>query len=178
MKATESGKLKRINNCWVDIPRTIGPIYMHALPDISDSKGAVYNDETAIGRSTPIKTFSHGEARQISMTMHFYASDEFEAYDNFTYLAAIASAIYPQKGNPYAPPPVCKIKCGRLLAPGVASNGELCVILKNYSIKFPTDVAWIGEELLPSKIDIDTSWEVVYASDDLPGKERILDEGK
>jgi hypothetical protein len=178
MKATENGKLKQIRNCWVSIPGTIGTIYMHALPDISDSKGAVYNEETAIGRSTPIKAYSHSEARQINMTLHFYASDEFEAYDNFTYLAAIASAVYPSKGNPYAPPPVCKIKCGRLLAPGVAGDGILCVILKNYSIKIPTDVAWIGEELLPTKIDIDTSWEVVYSSDNLPGHERILDEGK
>jgi hypothetical protein len=175
MKATENGKLKQINNCWVQIPN-YGTIKLHALPEISDSKGVVYNEETAIGRSTPIKVFSHGEARQISMTLHFYASTDDDAKQNFEYVAAITSAVYPTDGEPYSPPPICQIKCGKILSPK-EKNDTVCVILKNYSIKVPTDVPWVTEDLFPSKIDIETSWEVVHSSDDLPGQSRILGNG-
>ena len=69
------------------------------------------------------------------------------------------------------------------------SNGdELCVILKNYSVKFPTDVSWLNENsnfgqsgygnFTPMKFDVETTWDVVYASSELPGQERIYALGK
>lgn len=181
MKASENGSLKPIEDCWVQIESW--RINMHALPEISDSKGAIFNDETAIGRSTPIKTYAHSEARQISMTIHMYGDTEDRLLENIADLAAIESAVYPKKGfDPFAPPPICKIKCGGILTPGSGgTNDPLCVILKNYSIKFATDVAWVnvyGSGLVPTKFDVDTTWEVVYASSDLPGQERIFSEGR
>ena len=52
------------------------------------------------------------------------------------------------------------------------------MILKSYSVKFPTDIAWDESTLLPYKFDVDTSWDVVYKSMDLPGQERIFQTGR
>jgi len=83
---------------------------------------------------------------------------------------------YPQdqtsSGAPFEPPPVCRLRCGSLL-----SSGEICAILRSYSVRFPTDVPWDENTYLPYKFDVDTSWEAVYSSDDLPGQERILQLG-
>lgn len=180
MKATENGSLKEIKDCYVEIKGS--KIYMNSLPDLSDSKSAVFNDETAIGRSTPIKTFAHSDARQISLTIHMYGSDLDEIDANISHLANIESAVYPQKEfDPFSPPPICKIKCGRTLTPGYDATGEpLCVILKSYSIKFPREVVWVDVYggLFPVQFDVDTTWEVVYASSDLPGQERIFSQGR
>lgn len=180
MKASEDGQLKKINDCWIEIKGT--RIVMHALPDISDSKGAIFNDETAIGRATPIKAYAHSEARQISMTIHMYGATLDEIDENISHLAMIESAVYPQKsGDPFTPPPICKLHCGRVLKPGYNNSGEpLCAILKNYSFKAPIDVPWVDVYggLFPIKFDIDTTWEIVYASSDLPGQERIFAEGR
>ena len=54
------------------------------------------------------------------------------------------------------------------------------VILKSYSIKFPREVVWVDVYggLFPVQFDVDTTWEVVYASSDLPGQERIFSQGR
>jgi hypothetical protein len=96
---------------------------------------------------------------------------------NLKALRAIQSAVYPREsfnGAPFVPPPICRIKCGSLLA----DFGELCVILKQYSVKFPTEVAWEESQFVPFKFDIDTNWDVVYKSANLPGQERILALGR
>ena len=65
MKATEAtGKSRELEDCYIKVDDEF--IYMYILPDISDSKNATYADMTGIGRSMPIKVFSHGEIRQIS----------------------------------------------------------------------------------------------------------------
>lgn len=186
-KATlPNGSLVPISECYIDIPGAM-KIILDNLPEISDTKSASYSDETVIGRSSPIKTYSQSDNRQISMQLHFIISKPADVTENLKKLRAIQSAVYPREGeggSPFIPPPVCKIKCGKLLS----DRGELCVILKNYSVKFPTDHAWFSDSQLgsgqgydkaftPMKFDVDTSWDVVYSSVDLPGQSRIFNLG-
>jgi hypothetical protein len=168
------GSLVPIQDCYVIIPSEGDEfkVIMKVLPDISDTKSASYNDEIVIGRSSPLKTYSQSDNRSITMTIHMVVSEAGDVDYNLEALRAIQSAVYPREGttgSPFVPPPVCRIKCGRLL-----SYGELCVILKNYSVKFPTEVAWDEDTFVPFKFDIETTWDVVYKSADLPGQERIF----
>jgi len=176
MKSTlPNGSLKAITDCYISIPR-YKKIYMYILPDISDSKSAQYSDEAIIGRSSPFKTYSHSENRTISWTAYFMTTHDNPNRDgsaimNLRNLRAIQSVTYPRdKPAPYAPPPVCSIKCGSILG-----NEELCVVLRSYTVKFPTDVSWDEETLLPYKFSVDMSWDVVYQSDQLPGWANIID---
>jgi hypothetical protein len=128
------------------------------------------------------------------MVCHFVVIEEQDIEDNIRALRLIESAVYPMDDPrfPYRPPPVCRIECGQLL--GGAANGmdrmPVCVILKSYSVAFPTDVPWdngvrrvnprqpagqvIGSAtFLPYKFDLTCNWEVVYPSQDLPGQQRI-----
>jgi len=174
------GRLKPLKECYIMIPDGDGDfqkIELTNLPEITDSKSATYNDETIIGRSSPMKTYSQSDNRNISMQLHFVVSAPDEIQKNLGYLRAIQSAVYPRDrstSGPFLPPPVCRIKCGSLLSMG----GELCVILKNYSVKFPTEVAWDEDSYAPFKFDVETSWDVVYKSSSLPGQERIYQLGK
>lgn len=174
MRATneKTGSLVPILDCYVYVPN-FGRIYMKSLPDISDSKDAVYNDEIVIGRSTPIKTYSHSGIRPISLQIHLFATSSEESFQNLQILRAIQSCVYPRNDNtngaPFAPPVVCTLKCGYLLA-----ANPLCVVCKNYSVKYPTDVPWDEVTFAPIKFDIDTSWDVVYRSSELPGQDKIL----
>ena len=175
-KATISnGDLVNLADCYIFVPN-FGPILIHALPDISDSKSAAYNDEPIIGRAFPLKTYSHSENRSISMQLHLHARKKSDLFNNLRVLRAVQSCVYPRDDNtgnsPFIPPVVCRIKCGKLLA-----DNELCVVLKNYSVKFPTDVPWDEGTYTPWKFDIDTTWEVVYKSSELPGQDRIMNLG-
>jgi hypothetical protein len=195
-KATiTGGSLRPINDCYIVIPIGRGEktIVLDNLPDISDTKSANYSDEVVIGRASPLKTYSQSDNRSISMQLHFIISERTDVAANLENLRAIQSATYPREGesgSPFFPPPVCRIKCGKLLS----NSGELCVILKSYSVKFPTEVAWFSEEsnftsqqtgeettngglenyFTPMKFDVDTTWDVVYSSADLPGQQRIF----
>jgi len=181
-KATQlGGALIPINECYIDIPGA-KKIILDNLPDISDTKSANYSDEVVIGRASPLKTYSQSDNRSITMQIHFIISKPEDVKTNLENLRAIQSACYPREGEndaPFIPPPVCKIKCGKLLS----KEGEVCVILKNYSVKFPTDVAWHADEesdrdaFTPTKFDVDTTWDVVYSSADLPGQQRIFNMG-
>jgi hypothetical protein len=177
-KATfDGGPLKPINDCYLVIPIGQGvpwTITFNILPDISDQKGAAYNDETVIARSSPLKTYSTSENRSISLGMHFVVTQPSDVIRNLEHLRAVQSAVYPREGfgAPFVPPPICRLKCGLLLA-----DGEICVVLKNYSVKFPTEVSWAEDAFTPFKFDIDTSWDVVYKTEDLPGQSRIFRRG-
>lgn len=180
------GALVPINDCYITIPCDNLPqgilrfvsngefkLVLNNLPDITDTKSASYNDEVVIGRSSPLKTYSQSDNRNISMVLHMIVSKPDDITYNLFALRAIQSATYPREGAngaPFIPPPVCRIKCGQLLS----SGGELCVILKNYSVKFPTEVSWDESTFVPFKFDIDTNWDVVYKSADLPGQDRIF----
>lgn len=147
------------------------------LPEIGDSKTASYNDEQVIGRASPLKTYAQSDNRTISLQMHMIVSSPEDVDYNLAALRAIQSAVYPRKGHngaPFVPPPVCRMKCGMLLTEGQ----ELCVILKSYSVKFPTEIAWDESTFVPYKFDIDTQWDVVYKSMDLPGQDRIFSSGR
>lgn len=179
MKATSNRSLVPLDKCTIFIP-TYGEINPYILPEISDQKSAAYNDEPIIGRAMPLKTYSHSENRAISITLHFMASKKSDVEKNIIELRALQSAVYPRDSAengitdaPFIPPPVCRIKCGRILA-----DEALCCVLKNYSVKFPTDVPWDKDSYIPWKFDVDTSWDVVYKSSDLPGAERIFRSGR
>ena len=186
MKATNNGSLAPLNDCWVDIPNA-GKIIFKSLPDISDAKTAVYNNEAIIGRSTPLYTYSHSGDRTISMTMHFFVVDKGDVEQNLMYLKWIQSAVYPRKtedtqsnagqggGNasPFLPPVICQIKCGFVLA-----DEPLCCACQSYSVKFPTEVVWDEKTFCPFRFDVETSWIVVYTSNDLPDQKRIYQSGR
>jgi hypothetical protein len=172
MKATQNGQLKHLEDCYVIINGN--KIHFDNLPDIGDSKSATYNDANGIGRSMPMKTYSFSNNRVISLTIHFIATNQSELIDNLYSLRFIESAVYPREGgDPFIPPPVCQLKCGNLIA-----DEEICCVLESYSVKFPTDVPWDEKTYIPWKFDVDTSWQVVYRNEDLPGSERIWKSGK
>lgn len=182
MKASNDGSLAPISKCTVQIPNA-GTITLNNLPSITDSKTVIYNNEAIIGRSTPLYTYSHSGDRTISMTMHFFIVDKGDASKNLRYLRWIQSAAYPREGSggsPFVPPVICQIKCGSLLA-GNADSGSsepLCCALQSYSVKFPEEVAWEEETFCPFKMDVETSWIVVYTSNDLPNQSRIITSGR
>ena len=196
-KATISGKLTPISKCEIRIPlgkdkwitdeRTgqridAELIELNNVPDISDSKSAVYNNEAIIGRSFPLYTYSHSGDRTINIQMHFYIVNPGDGARNLRYLRTIASATYPREGMaigtatlPYRPPPICRIKCGDLLA----TQGEhICAVLQSYSVKFPTEVTWDEFTYCPHKFDVDTTWLTVYSSENLPWQSRIFRSGR
>jgi hypothetical protein len=124
MKATVNCNLKPICGCYIQLPFLKDKLVMKVLPDISDSKSATYNDEPVIGRSFPVKTFSHGDNRTISWTATFITTQRSDVQKNLDAMRAIEAAVYPRTsggGTPYQPPPICKLKCGKLLA-----DDELC----------------------------------------------------
>jgi hypothetical protein len=159
-----------------------GRIDLYILPDITDSKSAKYNDEMVMGRSFPIKTYAESDNRSISMKLHFVVwnsnggmFDPGTPLYNLRCLNLIRSAVYPVDSTaaPYEPPPICKIRCGQLLS----NNNDVCVILKQYSVSFPTDCAWDEVTKCPYKFDVDTSWDVVYSTSSLPGQAKIIRDG-
>jgi len=174
-KATrEGGPLLAIDDCYIKIPGC-DIIKFNNLPDISDQKSAEYEDAGAIGRSSPMKTYQHSANRTIGMQIHFIVSGPDDIENNLNHLRCIESAVYPREesgGAPFIPPPICQLKCGKLLA-----DTDLCVVLKSYSVKFPTDVSWDANTFIPFKFDVDTSWDVVYRSSELPGQQNIIRSG-
>lgn len=195
------GDLRILGNCYIQIPRhfrvqstdpeddgirrQIEIVALNNLPEISDSKSVSYSDEPIIGRAMPLKTYSHSENRVITTKIDFFitnnSTNELEpgcAAHNMRKIRALQSACYPLNnptglGVPYAPPPVCKIVCGKILG-----DDGLCVVMTNCSVTYPTDVAWNEEYMLPYKASVDCSWHVVYNNSFLPGQERILAEGR
>jgi len=184
---TETGNLIPMEACKIYVDGE--DIYLKVLPEITDTKSASWNDEPIMGRSFPMKTYSHSENRTITMICHFVVIEENDIHDNIRALRLIESAVYPMddKRFPYRPPPICRIECGQLLGGAGQDRHPLCVILKSYSVQFPTDVPWdngirsgfgqaVGDAsatFLPYKFDLTCNWEVVYPSEDLPGQERI-----
>lgn len=174
MKATNpDGTLVELENCWIQVG-DFRKIKMKILPDVSDSKQATYSDMTAIGRSSPMKSYSHSDNRTISWTVHFMVTQEQDKLEISENIAMLQSAVYPKGKNDelYSPPPLCKIKCGG--GSEELGSKEMCTILKSYSLKFPTDVAWDDELYLPYKLDMELQFEVVYNTDEFPYAEDIF----
>ena len=166
------GRLKTLNDkCKI----TIGghEVNLKILPEIGDTKKATYADTTIIGRSSPIKTYSHSDNRVITMKLHFIVVEQKDIQNNIDDLWAIESATYPRQGDPYSPPPVCKIQCGKLLG-----DQPLCVVLESYSVSAPTNVAWDKDTLMPYYLEVSTTWHVVYSTKaGLPNQDKILGHG-
>lgn len=176
MNATDlNGRLQNIPNCYIIISGNQAGgnerIDFNNLPDLGDSKGASYDNTTAIGRASPIPAYSSSDARSISVSINLFVQDQSDCKKNLRILRRIQSAVYPRNGPvaPYFPPTLCKVKCGSLL-----SENELCCIMKDYNVKFPTDVPWDRETLCPYRMEISMTFEVVYASANLPNNQMIL----
>jgi hypothetical protein len=175
MKSTNpNGSLKILKECYLIIMGST--INMNILPDISDSKSASYADENGIGRTMPFKTYNNSENRTISWTAHFFACNSSDIDQMLKILRLIESATYPRTGNtggaPYAPPEVCKLKCGSLLG-----DDPVCAVMKSYSVKFDTSVPWDEVLSIPHKMDIDMQFDVIYDQSNLPGAEKIMISG-
>lgn len=179
------GPLKPIGDCYLIIPCEDAKgceggefkLTFNNLPEISDSKSVSYADEIVIGRASPLKTYSQSDNRTIGLTIHLLVTHPNDVTYNLNALRAIQSAAYPREGAngaPFIPPPICRLKCGSLLS----VSGELCLVLKQYDVKFPVEVAWDETTFVPFKFDITTTWDVVYKSADLPGQKRIFELGK
>jgi hypothetical protein len=169
------GKLVDLKDCFLSVPG-FGEITLNILPDISDAKSVTYQDEPAIGRTTPIKTYSYSDNRVINITFYFIVAEQADVFKNLGYIAAIQSCAYPRQaggGVPYKPPPICKFKCGLLTRNG-GFESELCVVLKSYDIKYNKDYPWDVDTYLPYYVEVSTTWDVVYDSASLPGQEQIL----
>lgn len=186
MKATQpKGGLVPISGCYIDISDLGVTIPMYILPDISDSKSVSYPDENGMGRSMPFKSFQNSENRTISWTAHFLITNSssngasgagVSAEDLITWLRAIEACTYPQDGQngaPYTPPPICKLKCGRILS----ESDEICSIMKSYNVKFDPGVPWDEDSFMPYKLDIDMTFDVIYDQSSLPGASQIMGSG-
>lgn len=164
-KATNQyGQLQELVKCRIETP--FGRIIMKVLPEITDTKAANYTNEPIMGRTTPLLNYSYSEPRTLQTDITFIVTTCQDICDNLTYLRLIESLVYPgdPRGSaPFTPPPICKFICGRL----IDDNG-VCVVLRNYSVRFPTDVPWDVETYLPYKFTVGCQWEVVYACRNLP----------
>lgn len=169
-KATApDGSLQVLAKCRIITPDDT--IYLKILPEITDSKSANYVNETIAGRSSPVTTYSHSEPRMISSDLHFMVTKCQDITDNLRYLRLIESLVYPgdpANKAPYTPPPICKFYCGRLLG-----DAGVCVVLKNYSVRYQSDVPWDVETYLPYRFTVTCQWEVVYACANLPTYQTI-----
>lgn len=174
MKATVGNYLRDIGYCYIKVGGYY--IWPRQLPDISDSKTAEYHSEWVPGRAASMKVFNHSGDRTISFTIHCTVTAQSDIEDFIEWVRTLESALYPadsSEGAPFGPPKVCQIKCGELL-----SSDPICVVLKSCSVKAPTDCAWDETTLIPWKFSIDTQWDVVYSTDDLPPDWRIKDLGR
>jgi len=177
------GTLIPLEDCWIQVysDGVEEKIKFKSLPDISDSKSAEYNDENIIGRSFPLKTYSHSGNRNIGITIHCYVTTDKDIQDYLDWLRIIQSLVYPtvtEGEAPFAPPKIAQIQCGKLLSGTWSEDAQpLCCVLKSYTVKFPIDVAWDETTYLPWKFDIDTNWDVVYSSSQLPTDDRIRNFG-
>jgi hypothetical protein len=171
MNATDrNGRLKRISDeCYLQIGSFT--LFFNNLPEIGDSKSASYNDEAVIGRAVPIKTYANSDNRSISCSITLVVQKKSDCFDNITILRNIQSAVYPRNdpGAPYFPPVICRLKVGNLL-----SNDAICCVMKEYNVKFPTDVPWDIDTLCPYKMEVGMTFEQVYSSSKLPNRDLIL----
>jgi hypothetical protein len=171
-KATNrSGALEIIKDCEIIVGDYT--VTFKILPEISDSKSASYKDEPIIGRSFPIKAYSHSENRTISIRVHFIVAEDSDIQKNLADKRALESAVYPRNdASPYRPPPICKIKCKKMLA-----DEDICAVMKSYSTQYPTNVAWDEGTNLPYYFTMQLTFDVVYPTSQLPGQEKILGSG-
>jgi len=150
-----------------EIQTPCGCITLKILPDITDSKSATYVNDPAPGRSTPMLTYAYSDPRNISTELHFMTTTVQDINDNIKAIRIIQNLVLPgpQSGTaPFTPPPVVKFICGVLMD----GFDGLCLVLKSYSIRYPTEVAWDISTFLPYRFTISCQWEAVYPCNKLP----------
>jgi hypothetical protein len=171
MNATDrNGRLRRISDkCFLQIGTFT--LFFNNLPELGESKSANYESTTIIGRATPIVNYSHSENRTISCSVILLVQEKPDCKRNIAILRNIQSAVYPRKGAgaPYFPPTVCRFQCGSLF-----SETPICCVMKDYNVKFPTDVPWDEETLCPYRMEVSMTLEQVFASQSLPNQDLIL----
>lgn len=93
------------------------------MPDnFRDSKVAIYHDVAVIGRSSPVKNYSHSGARMINFTLQFFAAPEagLRIIDPIiikTRLDALRALVVPDySGFVVRPPPRCIVNLGLSVA--------------------------------------------------------------
>lgn len=178
MKATlPSGELVPIPDCYIVIPALDVEMPMKIMPDISDSKSASYSNENAIGRSFPFTNYSYSENRTIAWTAHFIVCKDSDPDEIMGFVRACEACTYPitqdTSGASYAPPPICRLRCGELLS----FQDDVCAIMKSYSVKFDNTVPMAEGSYIPFKLDIDLQFDVVQDQANLPGAHQIMDLG-
>ena len=185
MKATVSGGRLAELDCSISIP--YGPtIKLKALPDIDDQKEANYESDPGIGRTQPFMTYTNSGFRKISLGLHFFVTDDKDVAEIWSYIRALQSLVYPgppsygMHGMPYVPPAICSIHCGMIFDDtGSGKNGpsgknNVCAVCTSVGVKYGTEVVFDEKTYLPWKVDVNTSWNVVYKNSDLPGSDMIL----
>lgn len=172
---TPRGALIPIDKCYIQIPG-FGQIVFNNLPEVGDSKSAIYNSEPIIGRASPIHTYHYSDTRMINIQLHLFILERGDAQKNLRIKRALESCLYPREGSggaPFVPPPICEVRVGEFLA-----TSPVCCSLQSMNVTAPTDVAWDMETLCPYKMDISTTWMKVYNSPDLPTQSRIMSTGR
>ncbi len=150
-----------------EIQTPCGCITLKILPDITDSKSATYVSDPAPGRSSPMLTYAYSDARMINTELHFMITVFEDIEENLKNIRIIQNLVLPGGPSgiaPFTPPPVVRFICGSLMD----GPEGLCLILKNYSIRYPTEVAWDYVTFIPYRFSISCSWEVVYPCEKLP----------
>lgn len=137
------------------------------LPDnISESKAAIYGDIITIGRSTPIKTYSHSASKNLNFTLKFFANPEkgdmsmtpkvIKERVDFCY-----SLLYPDysAGFVLKPPPKCLIRIGDQ----ITFAGICKTVTSNYNLEGPVpwDVGIAGSGVYAHGVQINLGFEQV-----------------
>ncbi len=158
-----------------EIQTPCGCITLKILPDITDSKSATYVSDPAPGRSSPMLTYAYSDPRTISTELHFMITKFEDIEENIRAIRIIQNLVLPGAASglaPFTPPPVVRFICGVLMD----GTEGLCLVLKSYNIRYPTDVAWDIVSFLPYRFSISCNWEVVYPCNKLPVNECCVGE--
>jgi len=166
-KATNAdGSLVLLNKLIV-LKRNTGSysIPFQVLPTVSENKGANYTDQTVLGRASPIKVYTGSAPRSFEISIDYYIITNKDSGNMVKLLRNISASVYPKYDKKYGPPDTWHFTMGII---------DVDMICKTYSVTYNTDCWWDADVMLPSHITIGTSWEVVYAQNDLPGQSDII----
>lgn len=163
MKATSgTGNLEIIKDIIFEIGGEKADIY--AVPEISESKSAKYNDIGIMGRSTPLKSYSYSDNKSIDVTFFCHSIDAITLEANKKLLRMVRSSVYPVYSG-YVPPKVGYLKIFDILENDIVGN--------SYSLTYGNQYAWKDEQL-PIYMEIRANFHAVWPHSDLPGFDDII----
>lgn len=129
------------------------------MPDtVRDGKMAIYNDIAIIGRSSPVKNYSHSSARTINFTLQFFASPE-AGLGMITPLliktrvdACRALVVPDYSGFIIKPPPRCIVHLGFSMA--------FLGVCKSVNVSYSNSSPWdLAPAVLAHHATVDLSFE-------------------